>query len=351
MGNTRLRARWHTLLDGPARARLAGRDLPGLVAGLRGTAHGAFLGAVTGTGRDDRPAVLRAVEERRRTALRGVGQVYRERAGEVVAVLLARYDLADTLTLLRGAAHHLPEEDVLAALHGVGAVTPTAAREVVAEEPEAVVQRLTAARLPDPGTARALAGAWDRYLLHGDLPELETAVARAASARADGRLAELGRPAERLRRFLADERDAANLLSALRCRNAGRAPEALPERLLPPGQLSVGALVAVAAGGGPPPGLPAAWRGAVDRALATGRAAELAGELEEHRAQQALAGWRTGDPLGVDVPLGFTAAVEVEARELRRVVLLAEPGSGEPEGPAGPAATASARTPRAGVPA
>lgn len=321
MGNTRLRARRTGLLDREHRTRLAGRDLPGLVADLRSTAYGLLLRP----GPVDRRALLGAVEERRREALRGVRSVYRGEAGEVVGVLLARYDLADTLTLLRGSAHHLPDDDVLAALHGIGVLTPTAARYVVAEEPEAVVHRLAAARLPDPETAAAAGRAWERYLVHGDLAEVEVAVARVAMARGERRLAETGRPAVPLRRFLAAERDAANLLAALRLARSGGDPAGVLEHLLPPGFIAHRALVAVAAGGDPAAAAPPAWRAEIARATPAGDLAGLGRALERQRLDAAAAGFRTGDPLGVDIPLAYVASVEEEANDLRRLVLAARP--------------------------
>ncbi|WNV77812.1 V-type ATPase subunit [Geodermatophilus sp. DSM 44513] len=331
-GNTRLRARRTALLDAGQLARLAERDRAGLAADLRATAYGPLLGS----GPVDRPALLRAVEERRREALRGVRTVYRGEAAEVVGVLLARYDLADTLTLLRGAAHDLPDDDVLPALHCVGALTPAGARHVVAEEAEAVVHRLAAARLPDPETAAAARRAWERYLLHGDLAELELTVARAATARADRLLAAVGRPAAPLRAFLAAERDAANLLTALRLARAGTAdPGAVRAQLLLPGTVPERVLLAVAAGGDPGAAAPAAWRADLARALGTGDLPGLARTLEQRRLAAAAAGWRTGDPLGVAVPLGYVAAVEEEARQLRELVTLA---AGPRLRPADPAA-------------
>ncbi|WP_409331593.1 V0D/AC39 family V-type ATPase subunit [Trujillonella humicola] len=319
MGNTRLRARRGALLDPEQLARLAGRDLAGLAADLRTTAYGTGMPP----GPVGRQVLLEAVEERRREALRGVRAVYRGEAADVVGVLLSRYDLADTLTLLRGAAHDLPDDDVLAALHGVGALTPAAARHVVAEEAEAVVQRLAEARLPDPGTAAAARRAWERYLLHGDLAELELAVARAAAERADRLLVEVGRPAAPLRRFVAAERDAANLVAALRLGRAGTDPTEVPAHLLPAGEIPVRALVAVAAGGDPASAAPAEWRGETARASTAGDLAGLGRALERHLLTAAARAGRTGDPLGVDVPLGYVAAVELETLALRRLVLTA----------------------------
>ena len=114
MGNTRLRARRPALLTPDRLAGLAGRDLPGLVADLRATAYGPHLPADSRgsapSAEPTRTAVIAAIGNRRREALRGVRAVYTGRAGEVIGVLLAGYDLADTLTLLRGAAHDLPDE-------------------------------------------------------------------------------------------------------------------------------------------------------------------------------------------------------------------------------------------------
>ncbi|MCF6735547.1 V-type ATPase subunit [Blastococcus sp. KM273129] len=330
MGNTRLRARRAALLDREQVARLAGEDLTGLAAHLRATVYGPLLAP----GPVSRQALLAAVEERRRHALRGVGDVYRGEAGQVVGALLARYDLADTLTLLRGAAHDLPDDEVLAALHGVGALTPAAARHVVAEEAEAVVHRLAAARLPDPETATAAQQAWDRYLLHDDLAELEAAVARVAMARSERLLSEAGLPVAPLRRFLAAERDAANLLAALRVSQNGSDPADMRAHLLPPGAIPTRTLVAVGGGSDPIAAAPPAWRSELTRAVNTGDLTGLGQGLERLLLAEAVLGFRTGDPLGVAIPLAYVAAVEEEALALRRLVTQAP--AGEPAPPSVP---------------
>ena len=327
MGNTRLRARRAELLDAARLARLADRDLAGLTADLRATPYGRHLEPRAHGDNEQRTMLLSAVEDRRRDALRGVREVYTGAAGEVVGILLARYDLADTVTLLRGAARGVGGDDVLGGIEAVAALDPATVSDLVADDPESVVARLAHARLPDPHTAQVIPAAWEQFLVHGDLPTLEITVARAAHHRwrevLGGRGRWVGRSVEALVRWLDGERDAANLLVALRSRS-GRVDETtLRERLLAPGEISQDALLAIASGADPVPRAPRAWRSVLARSGESGDLASLARELAARQNALARHRMRHGDPLGVDVPIAFVAEVETEAEALRRAVTLA----------------------------
>lgn len=323
MGNTRLRARRAELLDAARLARLGDRDLAGLVAELRTTAYGRYLEPRAHAGGEQRGMLLSAVEDRRRDALRGVRKVYTGAAGDVVGVLLARYDLADVITLLRGAARGVGGDDVLAGIDGVGAIDPTTVGDLVADDPEAVVARLAHARLPDPDTARVIPAAWEQFLVHDDLPTLEITVARAAHERWHAALHGRGRSVAPLVRQLDTQRDAANLLVALRSRG-GRVDEtALRARMLAPGDIPEATLLAIASGADPVALVPRAWRPVLTRSGETADLAGLARDLDARQRTTAHRGLRHGDPLGVDVPVAFVAEVETEAGALRQAVTLA----------------------------
>lgn len=323
-GNARLRAR-RTALLGPERmARLAGRDLAGLVGDLRGTAYGRHLDT---TATDIRAALLSSIGEARRELLRAVVAVHRGPAGEIVGPLMAPYDVADVLTLLRGAAHDLPDEQVLDAVDAVGAVTPAAARHVVADDPEVVVPRLVAARLPDPDTARELPAAWERYLRHGDLAELELTVTRAAAQSQQRRLAPFGPRAQSVRSYLAAGRDLANVLTVLRLRGRRTNDAAVRAALLPAGTLDERVLLALTANGSPA-AAPALLRARLARLSGPADLPGLAAELQQARLAAAGQRYRSGDPLGDDVPVGYVAGVEAEALALRQLVLTAPSTTG-----------------------
>jgi vacuolar-type H+-ATPase subunit C/Vma6 len=61
------------------------------------------------------------------------------------------------------------------------------------------------------------------------------------------------------------------------------------------------------------------WRAALDRWTATGDLNALQRGLERAAIADAIALFGTGDPLGIDIPLAFTTAVQVEARNLRLI--------------------------------
>jgi len=59
------------------------------------------------------------------------------------------------------------------------------------------------------------------------------------------------------------------------------------------------------------------WRAALERWMATGDLRTLHRTFERAAIADATALFVTGDPLGIDVPLAFTTAIQVEARNLR----------------------------------
>ena len=323
-GNARLRAR-RTALLGPDRvARLTGRDVEGLIGELRGTAYGRHLDAAAA---DHRAALLSAVDAVRRELLRAVLSVHHGPAADVAGPLVAPYDVADVLTLLRGAAHDLPDEQVLDAVDAVGAVQPAVARHVVADDPEVVVPRLVAARLPDPLTARALPAAWERYLRHGDLAELELTIGREAVRSQELRLAPYGARAQAVRSYLAAGRDISNVVTALRLRASRADDTVIRAALLPVGTVDERTLLALAAGALPDT-IPPLLRARLGRLSGTDDLPGVSQDLQAARLAAGAARYRAGDPLGDDVSVGFVAGVEAEALALRRLVLSAPSAAG-----------------------
>lgn len=305
-GNTRLRARWPAVLRGD---QLAGLRSPADVAAvLRGTAR---------AGAAEPLDLLDAVDARRDDLLRAAVAAYEGTARDLVITLVSDVDRADLVTLLRGVATEAAPERILAAVRAVGRLDPATVRELVVDEPGALLARLVARRLPDPDTAHALATAWRQFELHRDLAELEVAAARAHAASTEEALTRFGPVAEPVRAHLARTRDAVNLLTAVRLRGLR---EATPGDLLPPGDIPLPALRAVAAGGDPAAAAPLPWRAAVGRAVVAG-VEPLARALEELVEEPVLRPSRRTDPLGPSVPIAYVTAVTVEARALRRAVL------------------------------
>lgn len=307
-GNTRLRGRLPTLLARNELDALAGRPLPAILDALPAEpAVGAAADPV------DEAAAIERISRWLQAELRLVGSLYSGAAAQIVAVLLARHDLADTIALLRGARAGAPPERRLAAVHAVGAIDQDAARDVAAApDGAAAVTRLVARGLPDPTTARTLPQAWARFEVNEDPNELETAVATAALGEWLSVLDRYGASAAPVREFVQSEADRADVVIAL------GAPTGQPFRPLPSRKLRSAALhgshqdVVIAAGAAYP-----RWVPALGRYSGGGDWLELATDLDHLIRAHALAGLRAGDPLSVAIPLGYVVAVEAHARNLR----------------------------------
>ena len=242
--------------------------------------------------------------------IRAVPGAYSGAARSAVEVLTARYDLRDTLALLRGGLRQRPYEDKIGAVHALGAVTPTHAREVAhADDAEATVGRLVTHKLPDPTTAAALPAIWDRYQLHRDDEELEAEVATQAHRTWVHRLLPHARYTQSLLSLLAEERDRANLMAVLRVPADGAVS------LLPTGMLPPAALTAATRGDWTQvrhhrPG----WGPLLDLHPHSHRSVGLL-ELELRRLACAhrLRLLRRGDPFTVDVAVGYMCALETPA--------------------------------------
>ncbi len=239
--------------------------------------------------------------------IRAVPGAYAGAARHAVEVLTARYDLRDTLALLRGGLHHRSVDDTLGAVHTLGAITPEHAREVArAADAEAIVSRLVTHKLPDPRTAATLPGIWQRYQLHRDEVELETEIATQAHHTWTDRLLTQARLTQSLLSLLAEERDRANLLAVL------RVPADAALTLLPPGLLPPPALTAAARGDWIPlrhhrPD----WTPVLDRHTHPHRTpVPLELDLRLHACRSRLHLLRRGDPFTTDVAVGYMCALE-----------------------------------------
>lgn len=254
-----------------------------------------------------------------RDLLRAVPTAYTGQAHDVVAVLTARYDLSDTLALLRGATARAPAADRLGAVNCVGRLTTAHAIDVAnARDGAAAIARLVACALPDPEVARQLPRIWERYELHADTEELETSIVAAAHRAWRVRLEPGRRRTAPVLDLLAEERDIANVV------NLAQNPGA-NTRLLPPGRVSSRALSAVATGDWTPtlrhrP----QWRPAVLRWEAHYDAAELESNLLEVRDARAWPLIRQPDPFGVEIAVGYVLAVESAARHARLRALVGQ---------------------------
>jgi len=332
-GNARLRARKAGLLSRADYDALLGKkDVDGILGALADSPHGPEVEEAL-TRHHGTQRLQEAVRHHLARSLEETRSFYGERARELVDVFLSRWDLYNTITLLRGGAVVPRSEDALAHVYPMGALSDALAREIAHQnEFAAAVQLLVRWKLPDPETARGLRDAWPEYERTGDLPALEHAVAANWTARTAGALRETGGDGAALRRFFERETDERNLLVALRLREALSRGET--DRLpvldglgvyLPGGSMSIERLDDATC-------LPDAnavaaafaanheeWRLPLERWARGGDLAGLQHDLEKRRLENAVGLFTTGDPLGVDIAIAYAVAKENEARNLRLV--------------------------------
>ena len=331
-GNARLRARRSKMLSREDYEALMGRDVDAVLGALSGTPYGPEVEAAL-TRHHGAQRLHEAVRRHLARSLEEMRSFYEGPARKLVDVLLSRWDLHNTLTLMRGEVTAPQTEEALAHVYPIGAWLDARAREIARQnEFTAAVQLLVRWKLPDPQTARGLRDAWPEYERTGDFPALEHAVTANWTARTAGALKGAGGDGAALRRFFERETDEKNLLLALRLRDALRRGET--DRLpalegygvyLPGGSVEIGRFdgamrlpdaadvtVALAAGH-------EHWRRPLERWAASGNLAGLQHELESRRTGDAAGLFAAGDPLGVDLPVAYAVAKEAEARNLRLI--------------------------------
>jgi V/A-type H+/Na+-transporting ATPase subunit C len=320
-GNTRLHARRGDLLGTADYERLIGEDVDGLLRALETTpyAHDAEATRHQGLRRlhdTIRIHLGRTLEEMR--------SFYANRARGLVDQLLSRFDVHNVVTVLRAqAGAHRPAEDALGALIDIGWLSGPLARETLGQHELTGAVDLLTRRTPHPEQAGALRAAFREYERTTDLPALERAVLADHAIRAVGTLTASGPGARTLLRFARREIDERNLLVALRLRDAPAehwpghtllaggsiAPPDLEPALRTPEPSRVAAALGGRAGG--------SWQPALGRWAVSGDLAALERELERRRIIEAAGLFVDGDPLAIDVPIAFSAAKEMEARNLR----------------------------------
>ena len=329
-GNARLRARRGKLLHLADYERLLDCDLPGLITALAATPYRDLIDAMADHSGQAASRAAGALAALRLEQMRGF---YTGQPGELVDLLLARYDLHNLVVVLRGCACGSKIDEVLAALVPVGRLTGPVVSELAAQpDLPAAVELLVRHRLARPAAAELRAAVRD-FELHADQAALEADVARAHARRVTAALDRFGRTAGALRDIVAREADETNLLAALRHRvalMAGELPGGTPAPApLEGGRLGAAALATLAEAVDPGGAAAAlariqpAWRAPLQRWLEHGDLARLATDLETRRALNTVRLFATGDPLGIAIPAAYTAAVELEARNLRLIAAAA----------------------------
>jgi V/A-type H+/Na+-transporting ATPase subunit C len=253
---------------------------------------------------------------------------YTDQPRELVDLLLARHELRNLVTVLRGCAHGSPVEEVLAALVPVGRLTEPVVELAAQADLPAAVGLLVRHRSAGPAATELLAAVGD-FQLHADQAALETDLARGHARWLAATLDRLGPAAAALRDLVAREVDETNLLTALRHRGAVMAGE-LPGGTPAPAPLEGGRLFAATlvrlAEAVDPGGAAAtlartepAWQTPLQHWLEHGDLASLATDLEACRLADTVRLFATGDPLSIAIPAAYTAAVTLEARNLRLI--------------------------------
>ena len=331
-GNARLRARRPGLLRDEQYAGLLGRDGPELLVGLAASSYLPRAEAAQAATGGWLATLYRAAHDHLVAALTGVAGLYSGRAAEAVTALLGRFDLHNTLTLLRSAHHGTAPDPAL--LVPVGRLGAGTAREAAGQPDLPATARLLAGRrLPDPGTAPVLVAAARRYELDTGLAAVEQAVTRSAWAHQLGVLRAAGPAAAEALAALRREADDRNLLLALRLREpadgpGGTAPggQQLPGGTVPAGQLAAarraparaGVLAALAP-------VRRAWQGPLTAWADGGDLAALQASLETGRLRAECQRLRRGDPLGAATAAHYVLAHQAQARNVQ---LLAQAAMG-----------------------
>ena len=333
-GNARLRARKTHLLGRPDYESLLGKDVDGVLGTLASTAYGPEVeGALTRFSGARR--LHEAVRVNLGRSLEEMRSFYSGEARELVNVLLSRWDLHNTIALLRGEAIRPHTEDALMYVYPVGTLTDALAREITRQNEFAVaVGLLIRWKLPDPETAATLREAWPEYERTENLAALEHAATAGWTARTTEALAGKSADGEILRNFFERETNEKNVLVALRLRKAIERGElsGLPASdewgaYLPGGSVATeklddavrlpdpGAAANSLADAGPRD----RWRLPLERWSSGAGLLALQKEFEERRISDAVGLFTRGDPLGLGVPIAYAVAKENEAKNLRLV--------------------------------
>jgi vacuolar-type H+-ATPase subunit C/Vma6 len=326
-GNTRLHARKGELLNTAAYERLLGKDIDGVLGALADTPYAPPAETAGRAGGLQRLHL--AIRSRLADSLEQMRSFYSGHARTLVDALLSRFDIQNAIAVVRARAHpQTPDDEARAALVPVGWLVEPLVTEILRPRELAGVVDLLAQRAPDRALAGVLRTAFAEYERTGELAALERQILADHAARLAGRLASAGKDGAALLRFGQREIDERNLIDGLRLRDAiasgaqGTVPAA--DIALAGGTIAPGTLIEIVAAptpaaivatvGGLAGGM---WRAALEHWMATGDLKALQRRLERSAIADARAFFVAGDPLAIVIPLAFTTAIEVEARNLR----------------------------------
>lgn len=328
-GNARVRAMRSRLLTPADYTQMIGADaLDRMLALLADTTYGPDVEAAL-----VRASGLERLDQAVRTNLAGtlhkIASFYSGRPGQMVSLLLSRWDLRNLRTVIRMAEASMPTGEPGRLLIPAGHLSEAELAELAGQRDLAsLVDLMVSWRVPSPEAVPELLRARAELTSGGDVSVLESIVSQTYAARLR---AVLGEELTGAVSILRAEIDAHNLEIALRARAARLAKEPSwpeqPNQYLPGGMVPVthwGRLaeadaqeevVSMAALRAPLPG----WAPALSNWATTGRLADLSDRLRRAITSAAVARFVTGDPLGFDIPLAYTFAKEAEARNLHLI--------------------------------
>lgn len=239
-------------------------------------------------------------------------------ARDLILVMLVRWDAANLRTLVRGMHAGRPAEEMAEAFLPAGTLSEVVLREMAGQPSIAsLAGSLEAVNHP---LAEAMNEAAAEYAATGDLPGLELRLDRAFVGWGLLRTRQRGASAAALRRVLQAETDLTNVKTALRLAAAGDLDEEMRTKHFIPGgalvtlelfvglsatRTQVGAWRQLRTSGflvKDPPSDLVAFEREVDLAMARG-----------------LAGHYRGDPLGLDIVIGYLAMKTAEVANLRLI--------------------------------
>ncbi len=326
-GNARLRAMWSRLFDRPSYQELiATGSLDGLIGALAHTTYEqdvtASLARFSGQRRIDE--AIRSHLERTISAVRSF---YERDIRNRIDLMLLSWDLHNLVTILRGQARMAPVDEITPLLVAAGSLEPDRLVELARQTSvRATLDLLGVWR--SPSITRLLPVVRARYESTGDPAILEDALVAGLAAHQLKMLSAW--PEDQV---LADavraSIDVRNLAVALRLRaiRSLGIDIGMTDLDRPSARIGAVALEEIVRAETPQQvlellehtGITPGWLDAVTSWTEHTDVARLVADLERIEFWKAVAGFRSGDPLGIAVPFGFMAAAGMEARNLRMI--------------------------------
>jgi vacuolar-type H+-ATPase subunit C/Vma6 len=321
-GNTRLRVRashWLSLDD--YQMLVGSNGIDGLLGLLAQRNYGDDIERVIG-----RHSGLKRLDEAVRwhlsTQLSDVVSFYSGAVAERLRAYLERWDIRNVRTILRSLSQRAAVGPAAEMLVAAGTLDASALEEVARQrDPRSAIDLLSVWRVPSPIVVRQLRGALPHFSQTGDIDVLDEALDEALGEFVQAAAVE----DDDVTALLIQEVDRLNLMTSVRLRSerratgrtatfspiaGGRTPERMWRDLVEIDDTAFAADRVI-------PFLPARWRPQLLRWAESKDLRALEHGIESEIATAAVRRFRTGDPLGIDIPLGYIGQQEAEARNLR----------------------------------